>query len=173
MRERPETAGRAERPAIYGVEAEIERLMRCPECGSKRVSQVREGFGGGYGFFGFKAIGDFGAPKQVQCRNCGHEWLRPPMRELRREAERRIDERYDALDVENERLRRQLANYVAYQQDIDRGLLSPPAEDPQPAAEPDGEPDAGSEPVGERADPSGPDGRDDQSVTPAPPEPGN
>jgi DNA-directed RNA polymerase subunit RPC12/RpoP len=113
----------AAEPLAYGVEAEIERLMRCPECSSSRVRQVREGFGGGYGFFGFKAIGDLGAVKQVHCRNCGHEWQRPPMRELRQEAERRIDERYAAVDVENERLRRQLEDYVAYQQDVDRQLV--------------------------------------------------
>jgi DNA-directed RNA polymerase subunit RPC12/RpoP len=113
----------------YGVEAELERLMRCPECSSDRVHQVREKIGGGYGFFGFKAIGDMGAPKQVQCRNCGHQWLRAPMKELRQEAERRIDERYAALDGENERLRRQLAEYLSYQRDIDL-QLRPDAERP-------------------------------------------
>jgi hypothetical protein len=35
------------------------------------------------------------------------------MRELRREAQRRIDARYDQVDLENERLRRQLADYLA------------------------------------------------------------
>jgi trans-2-enoyl-CoA reductase len=50
------------------------------------------------------------------------------MRELRREAQRRIDERYAALDGENERLRQQLADYVAYQRDIDRMLIEPPEE---------------------------------------------
>jgi hypothetical protein len=34
------------------------------------------------------------------------------MRELRREAQRRIDARYAAVDVENERLRRQLADFL-------------------------------------------------------------
>jgi DNA-directed RNA polymerase subunit RPC12/RpoP len=121
-----EKVGAAERPASYGVEAEIERLMCCPECGSSRVRQVREGIGGGYGIMGFKAIAEFGATKHVRCRNCGHQWERPPLRELRREAERRVDERYAALDVENERLRRQLADYLAYQRDIDRGMIPPP-----------------------------------------------
>jgi DNA-directed RNA polymerase subunit RPC12/RpoP len=125
-----ENVGGAGRPARYGVEAEIERLMRCPECGSRRVRQVREGIGGGYGIMGFKAIAEFSSAKHVQCRNCGHEWDRPPVRELRREAERRIDERYAALDVENERLRRQLADYLAYQRDVDRGLIAPPEPEP-------------------------------------------
>jgi hypothetical protein len=108
----------------YGVEAELERLLACPECGSRKVKVVRESVGG-YGFFGFKAITDAGAPRLVHCSNCGHEWMRPPIKELRREAERRIDERYDQVDVENQRLRRQLENYLAYQRDVDRQLVAP------------------------------------------------
>jgi hypothetical protein len=34
------------------------------------------------------------------------------MRELRREAQRRIDARYDQVDIENERLKQQLASYL-------------------------------------------------------------
>jgi len=96
---------RASAPARprYGVEAELDRLLSCPECGSNRarpnVSQA-----GGYGFFGFKAIGDLTVPRDVACRNCGHEWVRPPLRELRAEAERRIGERYDRFAEENRRL---------------------------------------------------------------------
>ena len=97
-----------EKPASYGVEAEMERLLRCPECGSAAVRPVRQSLGS-YGFFGFKALGDLGSPREVSCRGCGATWMRPPMRELRREAERRIEERYDRVDVENERLRRELA----------------------------------------------------------------
>lgn len=89
----------------YGVDAEIEKLLRCPECDSATVRPVA----GGYGFFGFKAIGDFGSPKEVSCGDCRAVWLRPPMRDLRREAERRIAVRYDRFHVENERLRRELA----------------------------------------------------------------
>jgi hypothetical protein len=92
----------------YGVEAELERLLSCPECGSDRVKPTRESIGS-YGFFGFKAIGDLGSPRQVFCRRCGHEWVRPPLRELRREAERRIDERYEQFEVENQRLLQELA----------------------------------------------------------------
>lgn len=99
------TSGADGRTEAYGIDAEIEKLLRCPECGSSEVRPVA----GGYGFFGFKAIGDFGAPKDVCCRSCQAVWLRPPMRDLRREAERRISLRYDQFHVENERLRRELA----------------------------------------------------------------
>lgn len=98
-------AGAEATTEAYGVDAEIEKLLRCPECGSAKVRPVA----GGYGFFGFKAIGDFGSPKEVCCRACQAVWLRPPMRDLRREAERRISARYDQFHVENERLRRELA----------------------------------------------------------------
>jgi hypothetical protein len=124
--------------------------------------------GRGYGIMGFKAIADFGAPKHVQCRNCGHQWDRPPLRELRREAERRIDERYAALDVENERLRRQLADYVAYQRDIDRGLIAPP----EPEVGSDDGPDTAVAPMGEGNDPPGPSDPTD-SGAPARPDPAN
>ena len=90
-------------PERYGVEAELERLMSCPECGSRRVRPNRSTTGG-YGFFGFKAIGDLSSTKDVVCRNCGHEWLRPPIKELRIEAERRVDERYERFAAENARL---------------------------------------------------------------------
>lgn len=97
-----------EEPTKFGIDAEIERLLRCPECGSSAVRPVL----GGYGFFGLKALGDFGSPRDVRCQGCGAQWARAPMRELRREAQRRIDERYDALDVENERLRSQLSAFL-------------------------------------------------------------
>jgi DNA-directed RNA polymerase subunit RPC12/RpoP len=96
-------------PQHFGIEAEIERLLRCPACGSKAVRPVL----GSYGLLGLKALGEFGSPKEVQCRHCGEQWFRAPMREIRREAQRRIDARYDQVDVENERLRRQLADYLA------------------------------------------------------------
>jgi hypothetical protein len=96
-------------PERFGVDAEIERLLRCPNCGSSSVRSVA----GGYGLLGLKAIGEFGGPKDVQCRHCGEQWARPPMRELRREAQRRIDARYDQVDVENERLKQQLDAYLA------------------------------------------------------------
>src|SRR4051794_23443617 len=92
----------------YGVEAELERLLSCPECGSNRVKPTRESIGS-YGFFGFKAIGDLGSPRQVFCRRCGHEWVRPPLREPRREAGRRIDERYERFEGGNQRLFQELA----------------------------------------------------------------
>ncbi len=87
----------------YGVEAELERLLSCPECGSARVRPTRAATTG-YGVFGFKAIGDMSSPRQVVCRSCGAEWLRPPIRELRLEAERRIDERSERFSAENRRL---------------------------------------------------------------------
>lgn len=126
-------------PQHYGVEAEIERLLRCPACGSNAVRPVL----GGYGLLGLKAIGEFGSPKDVQCQRCGEQWARAPMRELRREAQRRIDARYDQVDVENERLRQQLAAYLA----------ANPVEGPAAPAEPQSEPP--SEPQSERdeADP--------------------
>jgi NAD-dependent SIR2 family protein deacetylase len=98
-----------EGPERYGVEAEIERLLRCPACGSDAVRPVL----GSYGLLGLKALGEFGSPKEVQCRRCGEQWARAPMRELRREAQRRIDARYDQVDIENERLKQQLASYLA------------------------------------------------------------
>jgi hypothetical protein len=94
----------AGKPEKYGVDAELERLLRCPECGS---TSVRPG-GGSYGLLGLRVLGEYGAPREVVCRRCQHTWLRPPMRDLRREAQRRIDERYDELDEENLRLRREL-----------------------------------------------------------------
>src|SRR3954447_15743653 len=77
--------------------------MSCPECGSRRVRPNRSTTGG-YGFFGFKAIGDLSTPRDVVCQNCGAEWLRPPIKELRVEAERRFDERYERFSAENRRL---------------------------------------------------------------------
>src|SRR3954469_22532677 len=77
--------------------------MSCPECGSRRVRPHRSS-AGGYGFFGFKAIGDLASPQDVVCQNCGHEWLRPPIKERRVEAERRVDERYERFAEENARL---------------------------------------------------------------------
>jgi hypothetical protein len=120
---------------------------------------------------GFKAIAEFSSAKHVQCRNCGHEWDRPPVRELRREAERRIDERYAALDVENERLRRQLADYLTYQRDIDRGLIPPP--EPEPLMMGQGtQPVTASETNAEQIDPQGP-GDLRNSLTPGSPHAGN
>jgi hypothetical protein len=94
----------AGKPEKYGVDAELERLLRCPECESTSVRPV----GGSYGLLGLRVLGEYGAPRDVVCRRCNTTWLRPPMRDLRREARRRIDERYDELDVENLRLRREL-----------------------------------------------------------------
>jgi ribosomal protein S27E len=96
--------GGASKPERYGVDAELERLLRCPECGS---TSVRSG-GGSYGLLGLRVLGEYGAPREVVCRRCATTWLRPPMRDLRREAQRRIDERYDQLDEENLRLRQEL-----------------------------------------------------------------
>jgi hypothetical protein len=95
-------------PARYGVDAEIERMLRCPNCGSASVRATRQSMSS-YGFFGFKAIGDLSSAREVVCRNCATEWVRPPLREIRREAERRINERYDLVEVENQRLRDELA----------------------------------------------------------------
>src|SRR4051794_35013804 len=91
--------------------------MSCPECGSRRVRPNRSTTGG-YGFFGFKAIGDLSTPRDVVCQDCGAEWLRPSIKELRQEAERRIDERYERFAAENERLlaeleRNRLTNFAA------------------------------------------------------------
>jgi DNA-directed RNA polymerase subunit RPC12/RpoP len=109
MAKRSRPAGRpveqsAGRPERYGVDAEIERLLRCPECGSSKARPVL----GSYGFFGLRAIGEFGASREIACRACGHHWVRPPMRELRREAERRVDARYDEFVAENLRLQEEL-----------------------------------------------------------------
>lgn len=113
----------------YGVEAELDRLLACPECGSSRV-RANKNATGGYGFFGFKAIGDLTAPRQVICRNCAAEWLRPPLRELRAEAQRRIDERYDRFTIENQRLLEEL------ERDRRTNFAPPePQPDPGPAAE--------------------------------------
>jgi hypothetical protein len=88
----------------FGVEAELDRLLSCPECGSSRVRPRSSTTTGGYGFFGFKAISDLSASQDVECRSCGASWLRPPIKELRLEAERRIDERYERFEAENRRL---------------------------------------------------------------------
>ena len=105
---RPEPSADASARGIYGVDAELERLLSCPECGSRRVRPTKRS-SGSYGFFGFKAIGDLGSPREVHCLNCGAEWVRAPVRELRKEAERRIDERYARFEQENQRLLRELA----------------------------------------------------------------
>lgn len=112
------------RPERYGVDAEIERLLRCPECGSSKVKPVL----GSYGFFGLRVLGEFGTPREVACRHCGAHWARPPMRELRREAERRIGARYDEFVAENLRL----------QEELDRIRMTPPT----PGIEDDGDIDA-------------------------------
>jgi hypothetical protein len=74
-----------------------------------------------YGFFGFKAIGESSSPREVICRSCGTTWVRASIKELRREAERRIDERYQIVEAENERLRAELA-----------GLTKPAPTEPAP-----------------------------------------
>jgi hypothetical protein len=94
----------AGKPEKYGVDAELERLLRCPECGSTSVRPA----GGSYGLLGLRVLGEWGSPRDVVCRRCQNTWLRPPMRDLRREAQRRIDERYNELDEENLRLQREL-----------------------------------------------------------------
>jgi DNA-directed RNA polymerase subunit RPC12/RpoP len=98
----------AQRPEKYGVDAELERLLACPECGSAKVRPTRQSMGS-YGFFGFKAIGDLSSSREVSCHSCGAQWVRPSIRELRREAERRIDERYERFEAENQRLLSELA----------------------------------------------------------------
>jgi hypothetical protein len=142
----------------YGAEAELERLLRCPECGSAAVKPVRQSVGA-YGFFGFKALGDLGSPRLVHCSGCGAEWMRAPMRELRREAERRIDERYDRFEAENRRLQQELQKLVhqRLERDLEGQLLdgelldgelgaepgavgSPPQHDPRSAPRPNPDP---------------------------------
>jgi DNA-directed RNA polymerase subunit RPC12/RpoP len=120
--------GKADR---YGVEAELDRLLRCPECGGGTVRPVHNG----YGLLGLRALGEFGSPRDVKCRTCGHEWTRAPMREMRREAQRRIDERYDAADVTNDRLRRELAAFLE--------ANPPTASRPRPSAAPGEPPEPG------------------------------
>ena len=102
------TAASSQTAAV--AESELERLLRCPSCGSDEVHVlVREsGLSAPLDIFGFGAMGTANAPKEVRCDDCGHRWVRPSMSALQELADRNLARRFEELEARAEQLRRQL-----------------------------------------------------------------